>query len=59
LLLLGIFLSVLGCLMVTDDATGPGAENAVMSRKVPCDAADRGSLQAARRVRRSRNPAGR
>jgi len=29
-----------------------------MSRKVPCDAADRGSLQAARRVRRSRNPAG-
>jgi hypothetical protein len=44
---------------MTDDAASSGAENAVMSRKVSCDAADRGTLQATGRVRRSRNSVGR
>jgi len=57
--LLRLFPSGLSGLMMTDDAAGSAAKNAVMLRKVPSDATDRGPLQAARRVRRSRNPAGR
>lgn len=56
LLLLGLFPSVLGRLMMTDDAAGAGAENTVMAGIVPGDSADCGTLQAASRLRR--NPAG-
>ena len=58
LLLLGLFPSVLGRLMMPDDAAGAGAENAVMASIVPGNAADRGALQAASRLHRRRNPAG-
>jgi hypothetical protein len=44
LLLLGPFPSVLGRLMMTDDAPGAGAENAVMAGVVPCNSAHRGTL---------------
>jgi hypothetical protein len=54
LLLLGLFPSVLGRLMMTDYAAGAGADNAVMPGIVPGDSA---ALQAAGRLRR--NPAGR
>jgi len=57
LLLLGLFPSVLGRLMMTDYAAGAGADNAVMPGIVPRDSADGGALQAAGRLRR--NPAGR
>jgi len=50
-LLLGLFPSVLGRLMMTDDAASTGAENAVMAGIVPGDSADGGALQAARRLR--------
>jgi hypothetical protein len=49
---------MLGRLMMTDDATGSGAENAVMAGIVPGNSTDGGALQAARRLRRRRNPAG-
>ena len=58
LLLQGLFPSVLSRLMMTDDAAGAGAENAVMAGIVPGDSADGGALQAASRLRRSRNPTG-
>ena len=45
--------------MMANNAAGPGAQNAVMSRKMPGDATDRCPLQTARRVGRSRNPANR
>ena len=44
LLLLGLFPSVLGRLMMTNDAAGAGAENAVMSSIMPGDSADGGAL---------------
>jgi hypothetical protein len=44
--------------MMTDDAAGSSAENAMMPRKVPGDATDRGPLQATGRLRRSQYPAG-
>ena len=44
--------------MMTDDAASTGAENAVMAGIVPGNSADGGALQAARRLRRRRNPAG-
>jgi hypothetical protein len=50
-LLLGLFPSVLGRLMMTDDAASTGAENAVMAGIVPGDFADGGALQAACRLR--------
>jgi len=40
LLLLGLFPSVLGRLMMTNDAAGAGAENAVMAGIVPGGSAD-------------------
>jgi hypothetical protein len=56
--LLRFFASVLGRLVMTNDAagTGTGTENAVMAGIVPSDSAHRGALQAASRLRR--NPAG-
>src|SRR4029077_20669987 len=49
-----LFPSVLGRLMMTDDAASTGAETAVMAVMagiVPGDFADGGALQAARRLR--------
>src|SRR5271163_2683121 len=57
LLLLGLFPSSLGRLMMANNAAGPGTEDAVMSRKVACDPADCRALQATGRVRRLK-PAG-
>src|ERR1700730_996825 len=57
LLLLGLFPSVLVRLMMTNDAAGAGAENAVMSSIMPGDSADGGALQAASRLNRPRSPA--
>ena len=57
LLLLGLFPSVLVRLMMTNDAAGAGAENAVMSSIMPGDSADGGALQAASRQNRRRCPA--
>ena len=57
LLLLGPFPSVLGRLMMTDDAPGAGAENAVMASIMPRNSAHRGTPQAASRLRWSCNPA--
>jgi hypothetical protein len=37
--------------MMTDDAAGSGAENAVMAGIVPGNSTDGGALQAARRLR--------
>ena len=54
LLLLGLFPSVLVRLMMTNDAAGAGAENAVMSSIMPGDSADGGALQAASRLNRRR-----
>jgi len=51
LLLLRLFASVLSRLMMTDDAPGTGAENAVMTGIVPGNAADCGAFQAASRLR--------
>ena len=50
LLLLGLFPSMLGRLMMTDDAPGAGAENAVMASIMPGDSADGGTFQAASRL---------
>lgn len=44
LLWLGPFPSVLGRLMMTDDAPGAGAENAVMAGIMPRNSAHRGTL---------------
>jgi hypothetical protein len=57
-LLLGLFPSVFGRLMMAYDAAGTGAENAVMAGIMPGDAADGGALQTASRLRWNRNPAG-
>jgi hypothetical protein len=54
--LLGLFPSVFRRFMMTDDATGAGAKNAMMASKVPGHSADGRALQAASRVHR--NPAG-
>jgi hypothetical protein len=54
--LLGLFPSVFRRFMMTDDATGAGAKNAMMASKVPGHSADGRTLQAANRVHR--NPAG-
>ena len=50
-MLLRLFASVLSRLMMTDDAPGTGAENAVMTGIVPGNAADCGAFQAASRLR--------
>jgi hypothetical protein len=44
LLLLGLFPSVFGRLMMANDAAGTGAENAVMAGIMSGDAADGGAL---------------
>jgi hypothetical protein len=41
---------MLGRLMMTDDAPGAGAENAVMASIMPGDSADGGTFQAASRL---------
>ena len=46
-LLLGLFSGVLGRLMVTDGASGAGAEHAVVAGIMPGDTADNGALQTA------------
>jgi hypothetical protein len=56
-LLLALFPSVFGRLMMTNDAAGARAENAVMSSIMPGDSADGGALQAASRLCWSRDRA--
>jgi hypothetical protein len=58
LLLRGFLPSVLGLLMMTNDAAGPGAENAVMPSIMPGDTADGGTLEATSRLNWRRCPAG-
>ena len=58
LLLLGLFARVLVRLMMTNDAAGAGAENAVMASIMPGDSADGGAPQAASRLNRRRCRAG-
>ena len=53
-----LFPSVLCRLMVTNDAAGGGAEDAVMAGKVASNTADRGALQAPSRLSRHRGTAG-
>jgi len=56
-LLFGFFPSGLSRLVMANYATGSGADNAMMPRKVPCDASHCRALQAASSLRRSHNPA--
>jgi hypothetical protein len=58
LLLLSPFPSMPCRVMMTNDAAGAGAENAVMAGKVASDAPDSGALQAARGLSRHRSPTG-
>jgi hypothetical protein len=56
-LLLALFPSVFGRLMMANNTAGAGAENAVMAGIMPGDAADGGALQAVSRLCWSRDPA--
>lgn len=57
-LLLSLFPSVLGRLMMTNHAARPGAEDAMMAGNVTSDSPDRCALQAASRLSRHRGPTG-
>jgi hypothetical protein len=56
-LLLGLFPGPFGRFMMTDDATGAGAEKAMMTGIMPGDATDGRALKAASRLHWSRDSA--